>query len=163
MSGHLTCTATLSMSRHMSTLNCLRPADTCLPRMRTVFTGWSVPAITNSANKYHVFGSHFNPKSLAARTLRSRDGTLFVSYCCLFVCLLPSLHSVRFGQMLRCAHTRIVNIMKLYIESNNIQVELIRFRKKNIDFIHVCEARGFPNHCKFTAYSLDGSNWPRTN
>ena len=29
-----------------------------------------------------------------------------------------------------CAHKRIVNIMKLYIERNNIQVELIRFRKQ---------------------------------
>ena len=33
-------------------------------------------------------------------------------------------HSVRFGQLLRCAHKRIVNIMKVYIEGNNIQVEL---------------------------------------
>ena len=41
-----------------------------------------------------------------------------------------SLHSVRFGQLLRCAHRRIVNIMKVYIERNNMQVELIRFRKK---------------------------------
>ena len=47
-----------------------------------------------------------------------------------FGCLLPSIHSVRFGQLLRCAHQRIVKIMKLYIESNNIQVEVIRFRKK---------------------------------
>ena len=46
------------------------------------------------------------------------------------VCVLPSLHSVRFGQLLRCAHKRIVNIMKVYTERNNIQVELIRFRKK---------------------------------
>ena len=49
---------------------------------------------------------------------------------CSFVCLLPSLHSVRFGQLLRRAHKRIVNIMKVYIERNNIQVEIIRFRKK---------------------------------
>ena len=27
--------------------------------------------------------------------------------------------------------------MKVYIEMNNLQVELIGFRKKNIDFIHV--------------------------
>ena len=48
------------------------------------------------------------------------------------VCLLLSLHSVSFGQLLRCARKRIVNnfIMKVYIERNNIQVELIRFRKK---------------------------------
>ena len=51
-----------------------------------------------------------------------------------FVCFLASIYSVRFGQVLRCAHKRIVNIMKVYIEKNNVQVELIRFRK-NSDFI----------------------------
>ena len=30
-----------------------------------------------------------------------------------------------FWQLLRCAHKRIVSIMKVYIERNNIQVELI--------------------------------------
>ena len=69
MSGHLTCTATLSKSRHISTLNYLRSADTCLTRTRTVIYWLSVPAITYSANKCHVFGGHFNPKSLTARTL----------------------------------------------------------------------------------------------
>ena len=51
------------------------------------------------------------------------------SSVCAFVCveLLPSIHSVH------CAHQRIVNIMKLYIESNNIQMDSV----KNIDFIHV--------------------------
>ena len=39
--------------------------------------------------------------------------------------LLSSLHSVRFGQLLRCAHKRIVKIMKLYIETNNMQVEMV--------------------------------------
>ena len=59
-----------------------------------------------------------------------------------FVCIRSSLHSVRFGQLLRCAHKHIVNIMKVYIERKNMQVELIRFRKK-IAFIHVyfCEPR----------------------
>ena len=51
-------------------------------------------------------------------------------------------HSVRFQQLLCCAHKRIVNIIKVYIERSNMQVEIIRFRK-NIAFIHVyfCEAR----------------------
>ena len=40
------------------------------------------------------------------------------------------LHSVHFGQLLRCAHQHIVDVMKVYIERNNIQVELIRFCKK---------------------------------
>ena len=53
---------------------------------------------------------------------------------CLFGCLLPSLHSVIFGQLLRCVHKRIVNIMKLYIEMKNMPVQLIPFHK-NVDFI----------------------------
>ena len=89
----------------------------------------------------------------------------------MFVCIRSSLHSVRFGQLLRCAHKRFVNnaiftlsfillylfyflflprmpgnsllvdvsqywkkkknnIMKVYIESKNMQVQLIQFRKK---------------------------------
>ena len=47
-----------------------------------------------------------------------------------------SLRSVRFGQLLRCAHQCIVNIMKVYIERNNIQVELMI---KNSDFIDICQ------------------------
>ena len=52
-------------------------------------------------------------------------------------------HSVRLEQLLRCAHNGIVNIMNVYIERNNMQVKLLRFRKNNIAFIHVyfCEAR----------------------
>ena len=69
MSGHLTCTATLSKSRHILTLNYLRSADTCITRTRTVICWLSVPAITDSANKCHAFGGHFNPKSLASLTL----------------------------------------------------------------------------------------------
>ena len=49
----------------------------------------------------------------------------------MFVCNISSLHSVRFGQLLRCAHKRVVDIMKMYIERNNMQVELIRFREKH--------------------------------
>ena len=64
---------------------------------------------------------------------------------CLFVCLIfvsywpPFVH---FGQLLVCADKRIVNIMKVYIERNNLQVELTRCYK-NVDFILVyfCEAR----------------------
>ena len=70
---------------------------------------------------------------------------LFVCfYVCLFVSLFvsSSLHLVCFGQLLRCADKRIVKIMKMYIERNNMQVELIRFRKKNTDFIHVYFSKG---------------------
>ena len=66
MSGHLACTAMLSMSRHIATLNYLRSADTCLTRTRTVIYWLSVPAITDSANKCRIFDYHLNPKSLAA-------------------------------------------------------------------------------------------------
>ena len=62
----------------------------------------------------------------------------------MFVCMRASLYSVRFRQLLRCAHKHIVNniIIKVHIERNNMQVELIRFRK-SIAFIHVyfCEAK----------------------
>ena len=47
----------------------------------------------------------------------------------MFSSVSSSLNLVRFGQLLRCADTRIVNIMKLCVEMNNAQVELIRFRK----------------------------------
>ena len=40
-----------------------------------------------------------------------------------------SLHSVRFGQLLCCAHP-IVDIMKVYIERNSMHVDLIRLRKQ---------------------------------
>ena len=40
------------------------------------------------------------------------------------------LHSVYVGQLLGCARKHIVNIMKVYIERNNMQVQLILFRKK---------------------------------
>ena len=33
---------------------------------------------------------------------------------------------------LRCAHKRVLNIMKVCIERNNIQIELIRFRKNRL-------------------------------
>ena len=53
------------MSRHISTLNYLSSAATCLTWTRTVMYWLSAPAITDSANKCHVFGGHFNPKSVA--------------------------------------------------------------------------------------------------
>ena len=62
---------------------------------------------------------------------RSRDDA-FVRSCVWStgVCLLSLLHSVRFGHQLRCAHKRIANIRKVYMERKNMQLELIRFRKK---------------------------------
>ena len=49
---------------------------------------------------------------------------------------LDSIHSVRFGQLLRCANKR-VNIMKVYMERKNRQLELIRFRKKYRIYSHL--------------------------
>ncbi len=48
---------------------------------------------------------------------------------CMYECQLCASFTY-FGQLLRCAHKRFVNIMNVYIERNNLQVELIRFRKK---------------------------------
>ena len=60
-----------------------------------------------------------------------------------FYCVSASLSLVCFGKLLRYGDKRIVNnfIMKVYIERNNLQVELIRCHK-NVDFIHIyfCEA-----------------------
>ena len=47
---------------------------------------------------------------------------------CVFVCQLRASFTY-IGQLLRCAHKSIVNIMKVYIERNNMQVELIRVRR----------------------------------
>ena len=59
MSGRLPCTDTLSMSRHISTLNYLRSsADTCLMRTRTVNYWLSGPAIMDSVNNYRALGGH---------------------------------------------------------------------------------------------------------
>ena len=63
---------------------------------------------------------------------------LVVSFVCVFVC--PSLPSVRFGQILRYADKRIVNINEVDIKRNNLKVELIRLHK-NLDFIHVSFAK----------------------
>ena len=72
---------------------------------------------------------------------------------CACVCVRLSLHSVRFGQLLRCAHKRIVNSMKVYIERKNIQVELIRFRKKyRLFHVNFCEAR---NSTRLACLRLD--------
>ena len=46
----------------------------------------------------------------------------------MFVCIRSSLHSVRLGQLLRFAHKRIVNLMKVYIERKNMQVQLIPYK-----------------------------------
>ena len=53
---------------------------------------------------------------------------------------------VRFGQLLCNADIRIVNIMKVYMERNNLQLELIRYSKSNVDFIHgyFCKATDSP-------------------
>ena len=66
-------------------------------------------------------------------------------FVCLFVCLsvLATVSSFWSAiSLLRYVDNRIVSILKAYIERNNIQVELIQYRK-HLDFIHVyfCKAR----------------------
>ena len=56
------------------------------------------------------------------------EGHVIYFALCLFVS--PSLYLVRFVKPLRYAGKRNVNIMKVYIEMNNSQVELIRCREK---------------------------------
>ena len=53
------------MSRHISTLNYLRSADTCLTRTRTVIYWLSAPAITDSVNIMQRFRRSFQANSLA--------------------------------------------------------------------------------------------------
>ena len=81
VSGHLQCTATVSMSRHITTLNFLLSADTCLTRTRTVIYWFSVPAITDSVNKCSVFGGHFNPNSLYHTLTCDRQFAIYFPCC----------------------------------------------------------------------------------
>ena len=60
--------------------------------------------------------------------------------------LCPTVPLLRFRQpitLFRYADKRIVNVMKVYIKMNNLQLELMRYRK-HFDFIHVyfCEVTG---------------------
>ena len=76
----------------------------------------------------------------------------------MFTCIRSSLHSIRFGQLLPSAHKRTVNQIKVYIERNNMQVELIRFRKKISPlFTFTFAKRGIfrPTQCLCSA--IDGS------
>ena len=66
------------MSRHISTLNYLRSAATCLTRTRTVIVWLSAPSITDSVNKCRDFRGHVRPKSLASLTF---DCALKLSCC----------------------------------------------------------------------------------
>ena len=68
------------MSRHISTLNYLRSATTCLTRTRTVICWLSAPGITDSANKCSVFGGRFNQKSLASAKIAT-DSSLKLPCC----------------------------------------------------------------------------------
>ena len=47
----------------------------------------------------------------------------------------PSLSLIRFIQLLRYADKQIVNIMKMYIDRNNLQVELMRCSKKMLTLL----------------------------
>ena len=76
---------------------------------------------------------------------------------CVRACVCQVLASfTSFGQMLRCAHKHIVNIMKVYIEMNNMQVELIRFRKQyRLDSWLLLRDEVFSD--RRDVYAIDGS------
>ena len=74
------------------------------------------------------------------------------SHDCLLTCfvrqsVLPNLD--RFGQLLRFADKHIVNhVMKVYIERNNVQLKLIRYRKNMLTIhVYLCEATDLPAEC----------------
>ena len=76
--------------------------------------------------------------SIYTHLRRSRDCSLIwlsVGLCVGVFIVSYALHLLILGSCYT-AHTCIVNIMKVYIKRNNIQVELIRFRK-NSDFVDV--------------------------
>ena len=78
----------------------------------------------NSDLRVRMRSANFQQYIIYINLRRSRD---FLRSC--VQSSVDSIHSVRFGQLLRCAHKRIVNIMKLHMERKNRQLELIRFRK----------------------------------
>ena len=73
------------------------------------------------------------------------------------MCIRSLLHSVRFRQLLRCAHKRIVNRIKVYIEGDNMQVELIQFRQKYLLYSRFLLRREeFSDRCNvYAARSMD--------
>ena len=82
MSGYLPCMAMLSMSRHISMLNYLGSADTCLTR--TVIYWLFLPAITDSANKCSVFGGRCDRQFAPISMLPYGDcKQYFISIVCL--------------------------------------------------------------------------------
>ena len=72
-----------------------------------------------------------------------------------------SLHLVHFGHLLRCADERIVNIMKVYIERNDMQVELLWYSKKCwLYYWQICPPNALQevsniNHFSSVSNSLD--------
>ena len=60
---------------------------------------------------------------LAALCLCDVCGMMFVGVSCASL--------TYFGDLLHCPHKRIVTITKVYIATNNIHVEIVRFRKND--------------------------------
>ena len=91
---------------------------------------------TPNTGKHKIHKSALKRCNLHINLRRPCDGTRLFRWVggWVFVCIRSSIHSVRFGRLLRCAHKRIVNIMKVYIERKNMQVQLIH-SIKNIHFI----------------------------
>ena len=61
------------------------------------------------------------------------------------------------GQLLRCVHKRIVNVVKVYIERNNMQVKLMRFRKHYISTILTFTNQGIQFNIRFGEHRYRGT------
>ena len=87
---------------------------------------------------------------------------VYVCMCvCVYVCMcVVCVYQIfaSFSSLLRCAHKRIVNIMKVYIERNNMQVERTRFRKDISHlFTFTFAKRGTFRPTKCVHSAIDGS------
>ena len=119
---------------------------------------WSMLPIQDENQFFTV-----SPTSAGKGLMKSFDSSIyefkkFLLYVCIYVSSDVCMSAPRFIQFVlgRCyAPERIVKMMKVYIERNNMQVELIRFHK-NIDFIHVyfCEATNFTIDAMCDVYAL---------
>ena len=131
MSGHLPCTDTLAMSRHISTLNYLRSAATCLTRTRTVICWLSAPGITDSANKCRVFGGRFNQKSLA-RTQIATDSSLKLA-CCRLVTAEQYVTSSRVINHMIAANQPLFHWLRLFYDTTSEKSRILFFSTRDVE------------------------------
>ena len=140
--------------------------DTCIPLFSkaslrssssTSNTSFSIVHSTTSSANIVCQGASFlvlPSVNLYINLRRSRDCLLLWNWMFGWVGRCLCVSDSRFIQLVLgscyAVHKRIVNIIKVYIESNSMHVELMRFRKQ-IAFIHVCfcDASNFPTDAMF--------------